>query len=280
MWYSAGWGSHGANQAMGYATCTGNPAIAANWKKYAGNPVLGQGAGGDSGYVSGTSVFKFGSIYYAYFYDANGGGNLKVSTSINGVAWHAPKTLLAAGKPSWVKRYASDVSVWRQGRTWRMIISISTSPQGGEPWQLAYAISSNATPDAGWKVRSGSMTSLRPVGVHTQGSVYGDLWMPAGKIDGRYQAWYHAGNGEYSDIYHASSADSITWRVTGVVLDADRGRYERQQIADPAIVTLKTQRGSAMTYMFYGGLDNRGPNGYIDVATYPGTPASLSRWRP
>lgn len=272
MWYTGGW----SNPAVGYATCTSDPTVAANWTKYAGNPVLGQGGSSVAGWASGTSVQKFGSTYYAYYYTANGGGNCNCSTSTDGITWNTPTTILTAGTPAWCDKYAADLYVWGSSGAWKMLVAISGNASGGQPWQTAYATSSNTTPDSGWTVQgTGPVTSLLPPGVSTTASVYGSIDMAGGQqIRGNYHSWFHAGNGNLSDIYHAYSSDGQTWTITGnIELAHNGGTYEAQQAADPAVVEV-----NGVTYMFYGGVNNGTSTGYINVATYPSTIADLSLW--
>jgi hypothetical protein len=127
LWYT---GSY-LSCAIGYATCTSDPTVPGNWTKYAGNPVLGQGGSSVAGFAAGTSVYKFGSTYYVYYYDALGGNNLKCSTSSDGIAWNTPTTLLTAGTPSWAKKYSGDVFVWGSSGAWKILAEISGNAAGG-----------------------------------------------------------------------------------------------------------------------------------------------------
>ena len=267
MWYTGGWTS----AAIGYATCTGDPTVGANWTKYAGNPVLGQGGSGVAGYASGASVQKFGSTYYAYYYTANGGGDCKCATSSDGITWNTPVTIFTAGTPSWCKKFAADLYVWGSSGAWKMLGANSGNASGGQPWQTYYATSSNTTPDGGWTVQgTGPVTSLQPTGAAD--GVYGSVDLAgATQINSLYHCWFHAGIGSYSDIYHASSSDGQTWTIAPRIDLAHNGSaYELQQVADPSVLEV-----SGTSYMFYSGVDNTTPNGYINVASYPGTLASL-----
>lgn len=276
MWYTGGYSTPG----IGYAYCTSDdPTIPANWTKYASNPVLGQGGSGIAGWASGTSVFKFDSTYYCFYYNASGGSNLMCSTSSDGLAWNTPSSILAAGTPNWCNKYAADLFLWGSSGAWKMLVTISGNPTGGQPWQVAYATSSNSTPDSGWTVQgTGPLDSLRPQGVASTASAYGSLCFAYGgqQVNGRYYAWYHAGNGLLSNIFLAYSTDAQTWTpITDpfLQLEHDGGTHEPQQVADPSVA-----EAGGVSYLFYDGVDNNAPAGYINVATYPSTLADLVLW--
>jgi hypothetical protein len=96
------------------------------------------------------------------------------------------------------------------------------------------------------------------------------------KINGRYQLWFHAGDGNFSDIYHAYSTDAQNWTVSSTALlgwQHNTSTYEKQQAADPAVVEV-----NGVTYLFYDGVDNDASAGYINVATFPGTVANAVLW--
>lgn len=265
MWYTGGWTS----SAMGYATCTSDPTVAANWTKYASNPVLGQGGSSVAGFVSGNNVVKVGSTYYAYYYDANGGGNLKVSTSAAGIAWGTPTTAIASNAVAWMSGWA-NAFVWNEGgSTWKMLVE-GKSTGTGTPWRIAYATSTDGLT---WTVvGTGPLTSL----VVSGGNQCGGPWLANGgaTINGRYQLFFHAGDGNFTSIYHAYSSDAQNWTVIATPeLIQNGSAYELQQAADPSVVEV-----SGVSYLFYDGVDNAAPHGYINVATYPGTTANLVLW--
>ena len=267
MWYTGGW----AAPAMGYATCTGDPTVAANWTKYAGNPVLGQGGSGVAGFVSGNNVVRVGSTYYAYYYDANGGGNLKVSTSSDGIAWGTPTTAIAKGAASWMPGGWANTFVWNEGgSTWKMLVEGSTNVSGGPLWGTSYATS---TDGLSWTVQgTGQVSGFSSL------SNPGGPWLAYGgqKINGLYHLFLHAGGTPCSDIYHAYSADAQSWTLTTIPdaeLRHNTGTYEVQQAADPSVV-----EANGTSYLFYDGVDNANSKAFINVATYPGTLASKVLW--
>ena len=224
MWYTG----HYSSPALGYATCTGDPTVTGNWTKYASNPVLGQGGSGVAGWVSGTNVVKIGTTYYAFYYDANGGHNLKVSTSTDGIAWGAPTTALAFNVEAGISGWANSF-VWNEGGTaWKMLVE-GRSTGTGTPWLPYYATS---TDGLAWTIQAGPLTSLKP---STATTSYGSgPWLARGgvKVSGYYELWYHAGAIPNSDIYHAYSTDAQNWTVTGVcsLMTAPPTRKTRQRM--------------------------------------------------
>ncbi len=265
MWYTGGW----LSSAMGYATCTSDPTVAANWTKYASNPVLGQGGSSVSGYVSGNNVTKIGSTYYAYYYDTDGGGNLKVSTSSDGISWGTPTTAIASNAVAWMTGWANSYAWNEGGSTWKMLVE-GRSTTSGSPWRIAYATS---TDGLSWTiVGSGPLTSL----ILNGGTQCGGPWLLNGgqKINGLYHLVYHAGTGNFTDIYRAYSSDAQNWTIVpNWILQHNGGTYETEQAADPSMIEV-----NALSYLFYDGVDNAGPHGYLNVATYPSTIANLVLW--
>lgn len=269
MWYTGGW----TNPGLGYATCpiTSDPTVGANWTKYAGNPVLGQGGSGVAGFASGNNVIKVGATYYSYYYDTLGGGNLKVSTSSDGIAWNTPTTAIAANSVAWVSGWANSFAWNEGGNTWKMLVE-GRSVSAGNPWTISYATS---TDGLSWTVQgSGPLTSLNIGGIGT----YSGPWLVNGgsKINGRYHLFFHAGTNDinYSNIYHAYSTDAQNWTVTGAILYANLGAFETQQVADPSVV-----ENGGQTYLFYDGVNNNTSTSYINAAKYPGPIANLVLWK-
>jgi len=273
MWYTGGFNS----PALGYASCTGDPTVAGNWTKYVSNPILGQGTV-VAGWVSGNNILKVGSTYYVFYYDASGGGNLKVSTSADGIAWATPTTAIEKGAVAWIPGGWANSFVWGSSGAWKMLVEGSATVGGGPPWRISYATSSNSTPDSGWTVQGTNfLTSL----VVDNGGASGVpcLYNGGALINGRYQLWFHAGNGNYTNIYHAYSTDAQNWTVTSRPELAQNGStYETQQVADPEIIEHDNGDGTTTSYLFYDGINNGAPTGYINVATYPSTLANLVLW--
>lgn len=266
MWYTGGWSS----PAMGYATCTGDPTVTANWTKYASNPVLGQGGSGYAGNVSGNNVVHVGSTYYAYFYATGASSALYVSTSSDGITFGTPTTAIAANAVAWMSGWANSF-VWNEGgTTWKMLVEGWDTTTSG--WAINYATSTNGT---SWTVQgTGPLTSLAVAGRAN----YGGPWLVNGGalIDGRYELWYHAGTGNYTDIYRAWSTNAQNWTQGAVPeLVHSGGTYEAQQAADPSVV-----QNGATSYLFYDGVNNGTPASWINVATIPMTLPNYVEYAP
>ena len=265
MWYTGNF----TNLGVGVATCSGNPTVPGNWTKNAGNPVLGQGGSGVAGFVGGFSIYLSGGTYYGYYYDTLGGGNWKAAHSANGIAWTSDGTMIASGSFAGTHGYANS-AVWLEGGTWKAIIEASTTVGGGPPWQLYYAEA--AAPTSGWSVISGPLSNL-DVPAYTQGAS-GPSWAQINGVltpsfAGEYRLWYHVnqltGGFQVSDIVHGTGATGPTVAFAGTDLQANRGTYEKEQAADPSVL----QVGST-SYLFYDGVDNVTPAGYINLATFNG----------
>lgn len=273
LWYTAA-NSLNTISCFNYATCTGDPTVAANWTKYASNPVIGSTS---SGFHEGGMFLKVGSTYYAYWYDTGGGGNIVVATSSDGITWGTSATALSTSAASWVGSW-TNVFVWNEGGTaWKMLAT--GHPSGGTSTvTISYATS---TDGLSWTVvGTGPVSGLTSGPGASAGS--GGPWIAAnGKINGRYQLWVHASNlAGWSAIYHASSADAQNW-----TLDATNAEVPApsngtvgtsstiQQSADPCVVEVND-----ISYLFYTGADNVAPAASIYVATYPGAIKNLTLW--
>lgn len=247
MFYTGGWFS----AAMGRATCplTSDPTVTGNWTKYASNPVLGQGVV-DGGAVSGNNVYKIGSTYYCTFYRTGTSSALMISTSSDGITWTTPTQAIAgnafAGFQGW-----ANTAVFNDG-SWKMLVEGHTT---GSAWNICYATSANGL---AWTVQQ--VVSSLAVSGQTN---YGGPWLANGgnKINGLYHLFYHAGNSDLTDIYHARSTDLVNWTQTGLVLAANLGTYEAQQVADASVI-----ENGGKSYLFYSGVNNNTSVSYINVA--------------
>lgn len=276
MWYG-GW--HGVTnvECINYATCTGDPTVAGNWTKYAGNPVVGSSS---SGLTGGPCVAKVGSTYYIYYFDAAGGGNIKVATSTDGISWGTASTALSKTAAAWVTGW-TNVFVWNEGgTTWKMLVEGPPSAGGAVLANISYATS---TDGLSWTPQgTGFVTGL----VNSPGTEAGGggPWLSGGgaKVNGRYQMWLHGSNvAAWSDIYHAYSTDAQNWTVTSPakpeMVPPTNGTVTTsstiQQAADPCVVEV-----NGTSYLFHSGVNNNPTSGNIYVATYPGPIADLVLW--
>lgn len=254
MWYT---GAFMAN-AMGYATCSGDPLLPGNWTKHPSNPVLGQGTV-VAGWVAGPNVCKVASTYYAFYYDALGGGNLKVSTSTDGISWGTPATAISKSAVPWTSGWTNSF-VWNEGGSnWKMLVE-GRSTAAGTPWRTAYATS----PDGlAWTIRgSEALSSL----IVSNGDQSGGPWLANGGnlLNGYYQLWLHVGVTPRSNIRRAISRDAQNWTFVSQELNANLGTYEAEQVADPSVLEV-----NGASYIFYSGVNNATSTSYISAASSP-----------
>ena len=274
MWYTG----NGSAEAMGYATCTGDPTVPANWVKSVSNPVLGQGGSGVAGWVGGIHVHKLAGTYHCFYYDANGGGNLKRSTSVNGTTWTAPTTAIASGAVAGSHGWANS-DVWYDGTSWWLFVEASLNAAGGEPWGCFLFKNTSISNDGGWVVQNGG-NPLSTLQVSGYPSGYGQ-GLSIAEIDGvdtfqigaAYVLWCHASNNLVSDIMHAYGvAPSFTTWTPASPFDLlhNGGPFEVTQAADPNVLQV-----SGKSYLFFTGNDASVNRGYINLATYAGTLAQF-----
>lgn len=279
MWYTGG----GANVGMGYTQCLGDPTIASNWTKSAGNPVLGQGGSGVAGFVSGTYVTKIAGTYQCFYYDALGGGNLKRTSSADGLAWAAPATAIAKGAVGGAPGGWANSTAWFDGANYWLFVEASTNGPGGPPWAAWLFKNGSITNDGGWVVQNGGnpLTTLQVAG-YARGYGQGPN---IAEIDGADSfvvyptdtLWYHvqrqvAGR-DTTDITHAYTIDPgfVTFTQSGVFdLKHSGTQYEFDQVADPCVLQV-----GGKSYLFYTGENSVSFAGYINLATFPDTLAVL-----
>ena len=274
MWYSGG----GPPQAMGYATCTTDPRLPGSWTKFASNPVLGAGGSGVAGFVGGIHVQKVAGTYHCFYYDGNGGGNLKRSTSANGTTWAAPTTAIASGAVAGTHGWANS-DAWYDGTSWWLFVEASLNAAGGPPWGCFLFKNTSITNDGGWVVQNGGagLTSLTESG-YTQG--YGQApnvaeidGVDAFQIGSPYVMWYHVTKGSnpnfQTDITHATSIDPgfVSW-IPSTTFDLihNGGQWEVTQVADPSVLQV-----SGTSYLFFSGANAASLAGVINLATFNGT---------
>lgn len=273
MWYTAG----GVNNAMGYATNTGDPTIAANWTKSGSNPVLGQGGSGVAGVVAGIHLHKISGTYSCWYYDTLGGGNLKRSTSTDGVSWTAPTTAISSGAVAGVTGWANS-DLWFDGTSWWLFVEARIGVGPTNQWACYLFKNTSPTNDGGWVVQNGGnpLTSLQVSGYNNG---YGQ-GLSIAEIDGTdtfqigapYVLWCHASKATspiQSDIMHAyGTAPSFTsWNpVSPFDLIHNGTTFEQTQAADPNVLQV-----AGKSYLFYSGQNANTLLGYINLATYSGT---------
>lgn len=279
MWYTGNY----LSPAMGYASCTSDPTVPGNWTKYASNPVLGQGGSGVAGWVSGLRLTKVGSTFHCFYYDAVGGGALKRSTSTDGLSWGAPTTAIAKGAVGSTPGGWANSEIWYDGSLYWLFVEGSTVGGGGPPWACWLFTNASITNDGGWSAKNGGnpLSTLQVSGYprgYGQGPNLAEIdGTRTFAIGGRDTLWYHIdrqiGGTDTTDMTHAYTSDVnlVTWAPSNVLDLAHSGStYEKDQVADPCVLQV-----AGTSYLFFTGIDNATPAGYISVATFPGTLVEL-----
>jgi hypothetical protein len=273
MWYSSATFSGG----VGYASCTSDPTVPANWTKNAGNPVLGQGGSGIAGFAARPHVEKISGTYNMWYSDAVGGGNLKRSTSADGLSWNSPTTAISGGAVGGVNGWANS-DIWFDGTSWWLFVEGSIGPGPTNQWAPYLFKNTSPTNDGGWVVQNGG-AALATLSVSGYNNGYGQGPSIA-NIDGTstlqigaaYVLWAHASKATSpisSDIYHASGATPsfTTWSpISPFDLIHNGNTFEQSQVADPNVLQV-----SGKSYLFFSGANATTLAGYINLATYNGT---------
>lgn len=232
--YSGGWN----NEALGFATSR-HPL--GPLTKYAANPVLGQGAGGEAGQVGRSSVFvdDDGTEYIYYTTTLLAGGDLYVATgplpevTLHGVVLAHTTTATAI----------QNTSVVKVGSTYHMIFESRAST--GAQWQMGHATATS--PLGPFTVQAFPLPTLqRGTGV------YGGPFLTV--ENGEQVLLYHASTSSTlpTDIYRATATDFETWTqdataVVTRVVDPP----EHDQAADPCLLI-----GPWGAYLLWEGVNN------------------------
>ena len=260
MWYRGGWSETG----IGFATSSDGIA----WEKHVGNPVYGGGGSGVRTSPGEPWVSKFNGLYWLYTTD-NSGPFMNVSTSPDGLLWtpQAAACPLPPGATLWGNRV-----VWTEGvGTWKML----QEAMAGGLWQIFLFSSADGLV---WVIGNGG-APLMTLQVHASGMYGGPRFARLGAElvprfpDGLYHLWYHAGTdggGLPTDIFHATSADLLNWRVSPVtpVLTHAGSGWEWDQVAGPVpVVPAPSAPGQALLY--YDGDNNVKDTCSIGAATSP-----------
>lgn len=273
MWYTAATLTAG----MGYATCVSDPTIPANWTKYAGNPVLGDGGSGFAGFVAGIHLHKVAGTYHCFFYDTSGGGNLRRSTSADGITWTAPTTAITTSTVAGTHGWANS-DIWYDGTTWYLFVEASLHAGGGGPWGCYLFTNSSISNDGGWAVQNGGngLTTLQVSGYadgYGQGLSIAEIdGVDTFQVGSPYVLWCHASkltNPVESDIMHAYGiAPSFTTWTPASPFDLlhNGSTFEQSQVADPNVLQV-----SGTSYLFFSGQNANTLQGYINLATFSGT---------
>lgn len=258
MWYGTPWGN---DPQVNYATS----ADGVIWTNYGSNPVLGQGGSGYTGDAVRSRVTKIGSTYYMYFSDnVADTGNLKRSTSSDGITWATPTTTLAnnalGGNTGWASPF-----VWQEGSVWYLLVERPVSSQ----WCIALFDSADGI---SWSNVSARLTSLQPGGGNVGDA--GRPWLT--KIGSTYHVWYHGnsvGGGIPLSIYHATSTDRVNWTIANSgnpVLALTGVTPEVDQASDVGLLEV-----GGRTLLYFNGIDNAAELSKIELLIYNGTLSQL-----
>lgn len=266
MFYTGGVAGTGTDYAMGRATCPigSSPLVAANWTKYASNPVLGKGGSGYAGVCSRSSFIRDGATLWNYFGD---GADLYRSSSTDlGFTWTTPVLVKTAASAGHGATQMTNSAIWREANDWKMLLEIV----GGTTAQWYDRIGYLTSPDGlSWTIQNGGVylpTLLRD-------ATYSASCAPWLIREGpTYHLWLHgntAVSGLPQDGLHSSSTDLITWTTPTVVMThLGSGTFEYDQFADLSLVVV-----ASTAYLFYCGANNTvnegGPWFKIGVASAP-----------
>ena len=199
LWYDGrgpqGWG-------MGMATSTdGN-----SWMKYAGNPVLKPGAGGewDETYRGQAAIMNEGGVYKMWYSGGGSAGPWQTgyATSTNGIDWNiygGNPVLPVGGSGDWDEMESDAPAVINDGGTYKMWY------HGCDASYSTCSIGYAESPDGiNWTKYTANPVLTGTVGAWDEGQV---LWPAVIKNGGTYKMWYVSGGA----IGLATSTDGILW---------------------------------------------------------------------
>lgn len=263
MTYTGGWTS----SAIGIATSTNG----STWTKYASNPVIGQGNGGQSGWAGRSRAIKYNGTYYVLAADGNGGSAnncVLYSASARTGPYTKVGTILSAVANTWrsafgnfnVRLVGGLWKLWAEGKgadgVWR--VGLFTCP----------ANAAGTFPSNGWVESPGN-----PIGsLQICGGTY-SVPTPI-KRNGLWHALYHASSQPGvvlpTNIFYATSPNLENWTPDpyGAVITITPGgsTTEREQTADPTWFEFNSN-----VYIPYDVDNNVTGSASIAMATFPGT---------
>jgi hypothetical protein len=275
MWY----GGNSVNTAIGYANCSGDPALTANWHKFAGNPVIGQGGSGIAGFAARVNVERSAGVYQAFYSNIVGGGDLMRTHSTDKTTFAAPTIAIAQHAVPACQLGWANSAVWFDGVSWWMFVEGAIGPAPAPPWGMWAFKNTAIDNDGGWVVQNGGnpITSLIVPGYprgYGQGPNIAEIdGVQTFVIGARDTLWYHidkqSAGTDVTDITHGYTVDPgfVTWTPSDVIdLEHGTNTTEGTQVADPEVLQV-----SGTSYMFYSGVNTGSTHGTIDLAEFPGT---------
>lgn len=258
VWYGGGWDT----QAIGYAECSSDPTVPANWTKNVG-PIWGGGGSSIAGERNLPEVMRLvdGTYYGSAIAEAyEAGQSMVFATSPDGLEWTevAGSISLPAGRTLWGNRV-----VWQEGDDWFML---AEAGQWVPPWGIHYYTSSDGLT---WSIGNGgnALTDLQVAAGGMFGGpsffIHDDAAMP--EYGGIYHLWYHASptaSNLPTNIYHSTSTDKVTWATPTLVLEYLGTGDEVDQVADPQVID-----HAGTVYLIYDANDNVNERATLAIAT-------------
>lgn len=231
---------------LGYASAS---SLLGPWTKNAGNPVIGNGAGGWAGNAYHSNVLLDGTTLYCYFSDQSTPTLLRVATASASAptVWTMTGTTysLQAGATQW-----GNTFVYKEaGGTYTMMFEQSSSTSS---WQTGWS-TLGSSPTGTQASVTWPIASLQPSAINVTGTA-STGWLT--KDSTGYIAYYHGGpTGSLpTQIYRATSTNGTTWVIdnNGVPILTREAPFDQDQVADPYLI----QSSDGVWYLFYEGFDN------------------------
>ena len=252
LWYRGGW----STSSIGVATSSDGRVF----RKDPRNPVY-----------SGAQPYVMKDADGTYWLQTTRGPDVSIATSSDGYSWTAVTAGVSHEKPRGFTGWGNRV-FWREGAAWLCLQELATatgwhiwlySSRDGRAWHLE---------NGGRQVRGLEVVAGGTASGPSFASIDG-VSTPRG-ADGRYSLWYHASSqaGDLpSDVYHAFSADLLSWHNATRVVQHTASGFEIDQVADPSAVVVANR-----SWLFVDGENNSGPGAcHIGVVSSPAWAGSV-----
>lgn len=185
-----------------YAVGGGNPG---EWDRYAGNPLITEGAPGawdDHGATFASVIWdeaagEFRMYYHGFAY--SGAHQIGLATSPDALNWtkYPGNPVLTPGPAAWDNHSVRVPMVWKEGPDYHMIYT----GYNGSSYQVGYAYSSDGIT---WTKHASNPVFNDPTWAHNQTENWGVM-----KVGSEYLMWYSNFGIRESGI--AVSTDLVTW---------------------------------------------------------------------
>ncbi len=238
------------------------------WRKYAGNPVYGEGLGT----CFDVCVLPVDGELRLYF-SWRPRRTVALAVSADGIHFGPPRILLAP--PDHPEEHYNRLCVLPEGEGYRMYVTRQYNPDKGEPWSRILTTSSPdgihwdqplteaLTPDCPWEKQAVMCPSV--------------LIDP---VDGRYKLWYSGGEQYEPDaIGYAESDDGLHWRKhpdNPIFRPDPTSGWEKEKVT--ACQVIREPDGFRMFYIGFETVDTArigmavSPDGITGWRRYPGNP--------